>query len=265
METRSYESIYPLVGTVIVAYIKEIKEMGAYCLLSEYGNSLGMLMMSELSRKRIRSLNKFIKTGKTEVVVVIRVNFEKGYIDLSKRRIAEGETYSMEKKWGYTKFTNSIVTYISDSIFIINEDMSLRWLWPITRNFGHSILAFKKLINYSNIIIKSLDFFKGEKQKLLKTLDKRIIINSKKICSSFEINCFSWSGISKIKKFIKIGLDKNIEKKIDIKLIAGSTYSIIIKDDTKKKAMMSMYEFYNAVTEKIKNKKGWICVKSLIL
>jgi translation initiation factor 2 subunit 1 len=264
MEARSGEPIYPSIGTVTVAFIREIKEMGAYCLLSEYGNSLGMLMMSELSRKRIRSLNKFIKTGKTEVVVVIRVNLEKGYIDLSKRRIADGETFSMEKKWSYNKFVNSIITYISDSIFINNEDMRLRWLWPITRNFSHPMLAFKKLVNNSKFINKSLDFFKGEKQKLLTTLDKKISVNLKKISSSFEINCFSWAGISRIKEFIKVGLKKDSEKKIDIKLIAGSTYSITVKDKTKKKALISMLDFYGAVTEKIKNRKGWICVKTLI-
>ena len=34
-----------------------------------------------------RSINKLIRVGRTEPVVVIRVDKDKGYIDLSKRRV----------------------------------------------------------------------------------------------------------------------------------------------------------------------------------
>ncbi len=47
-----------------------------------------MILLSELSRRRIRSINKLIRVGRTETVVVIRVDKDKGYIDLSKRRVS---------------------------------------------------------------------------------------------------------------------------------------------------------------------------------
>ena len=47
-----------------------------------------MILLSELSRRRIRSINKLIRVGRTEPVVVIRVDKDKGYIDLSKRRVS---------------------------------------------------------------------------------------------------------------------------------------------------------------------------------
>ena len=50
-----------------------------------------MILLSELSRRRIRSINKLIRVGRNEVVVVIRVDKEKGYIDLSKRRVSSEE------------------------------------------------------------------------------------------------------------------------------------------------------------------------------
>ena len=53
-----------------------------------------MILLSELSRRRIRSINKLIRMGRTEPVVVIRVDKDKGYIDLSKRRVS---TEDMEK------------------------------------------------------------------------------------------------------------------------------------------------------------------------
>lgn len=37
--------------------------MGAYVSLLEYGNIEGMILLSELSRRRIRSVQKLIKVG----------------------------------------------------------------------------------------------------------------------------------------------------------------------------------------------------------
>lgn len=58
--------------------VRSIAEMGAYVHLLEYNNTEGMILLSELSRRRIRSINKLIRVGKTEPVVVIRVDKEKG-------------------------------------------------------------------------------------------------------------------------------------------------------------------------------------------
>ena len=47
--------------------------MGAYVKLLEYDNIDGMILLSELSRRRIRSIQKLIRVGRNEVVVVLRV------------------------------------------------------------------------------------------------------------------------------------------------------------------------------------------------
>ena len=52
--------------------------MGAYVKLLEYDNIDGMILLSELSRRRIRSRQKLIRVGRNEVVVVLRVDKEKG-------------------------------------------------------------------------------------------------------------------------------------------------------------------------------------------
>jgi translation initiation factor 2 subunit 1 len=53
--------------------------MGAYVKLLEYDNIDGMILLSELSRRRIRSIQKLIRVGRNEVVVVLRVDKDKGW------------------------------------------------------------------------------------------------------------------------------------------------------------------------------------------
>jgi polyribonucleotide nucleotidyltransferase len=76
--TRFYEKEFPDVEECVVVNVRSIAEMGAYVHLLEYNNTEGMILLSELSRRRIRSINKLIRVGKNEVVMVIRVDKEKG-------------------------------------------------------------------------------------------------------------------------------------------------------------------------------------------
>ena len=46
---------------IAVVQVTSIQEMGAYVHLLEYDSTEGMILLSELSRRRIRSINKLIK------------------------------------------------------------------------------------------------------------------------------------------------------------------------------------------------------------
>ena len=71
---RFYEQKYPEIDDVVMVNVRSIADMGAYVHLLEYNNIKGMILLSELSRRRIRSINKLIRVGRTEPVVVIRVD-----------------------------------------------------------------------------------------------------------------------------------------------------------------------------------------------
>lgn len=60
--------------------------------LLEYDNIDGMILLSELSRRRIRSIQKLIRVGRNEVVVVLRVDKEKGARSLFGKRIPAQQT-----------------------------------------------------------------------------------------------------------------------------------------------------------------------------
>lgn len=95
---RYYQEKYPEVDELVMVQVRQIAEMGAYVKLVsgrsklnhwcpnahrpieqlEYDNIEGMILLSELSRRRIRSIQKLIRVGRNEVVIVLRVDKEKG-------------------------------------------------------------------------------------------------------------------------------------------------------------------------------------------
>merc|ERR1712021_317695 len=82
---------FPEMNEAVNTNVSSIGDMGAYVKLLEYNNVDGMILLSELSRRRIRSINKLVRVGRDECAVVVRVDQDKGYIDLSKRRLSDEE------------------------------------------------------------------------------------------------------------------------------------------------------------------------------
>merc|ERR1719336_2886360 len=75
--------------------------------------------MSELSSRRVRSIYKLVRIGTVYTLVVHAVNEEKGFIDLSKKRVdatpEEREVY--DNKYNNAKSLNSIIRHISTTTY----------------------------------------------------------------------------------------------------------------------------------------------------
>jgi translation initiation factor 2 subunit 1 len=143
---RMYESPYPQAEDLVIVQVKNVAEMGAYVSLLEYNGIEGMILLSELSRRRIRSINKLIRVGRTEVVVVMRVDVDKGYIDLSKRRVSPEDIVKMEEKYNKSKAVHSIMRHVSESVKIKTEDLYKQFGWDLYKRFGHAYDAFKIIV-----------------------------------------------------------------------------------------------------------------------
>lgn len=133
-----------------------------------------MILLSELSRRRIRSINKLIRVGRNECVVVLRVDKEKvrlrrggrrgkqgwgwwarlsilplwlqGYIDLSKRRITPEEKEKCEEKYNKARAV-SFLFFLSFFLSLLslsslkqqqqqqqNRSTPSSATWPTSRN-----------------------------------------------------------------------------------------------------------------------------------
>lgn len=143
--------------------------MGAYVKLLEYDNIDGMILLSELSRRRIRSIQKLIRVGRNEVVVVLRVDkekgtytpsfraferqrmliFLKGYIDLSKRRVSPEDIVKCEERFNKGKMVASIMRHVAEKTKTPMETLYADVGWPLNKKYGHAVDAFKLSITYA--------------------------------------------------------------------------------------------------------------------
>jgi translation initiation factor 2 alpha subunit (eIF-2alpha) len=95
--------------------VLQVSDTSATVVLLEYANIEGMIPYTEFTRLRIRALGKVIKAGRCEAACVLRMDAEKGYIDLSKKQVTRVEAVKCEEGYHKAKDVHSIVCHAADA------------------------------------------------------------------------------------------------------------------------------------------------------
>jgi translation initiation factor 2 subunit 1 len=231
LSCRFYEQKFPGLEDVVMVNVRSIADMGAYVHLLEYNNIEGMILLSELSRRRIRSINKLIRVGRTEPVVVIRVDEDKGYIDLSKRRVTPEDIERCTEIFSKAKAVNSILRHVA-AILGYKSDEELEELYKKTAWFfeaktnkrGSSYDWFKQAVVDPSLLDEcGLD--EKTKTTLLENILQKLTQQAVKIRADIEVACYTYEGIDSVKDALRSGIACGTEEvPIKINLIAPPLY-----------------------------------------
>lgn len=258
-----YASKFPEADDLVIVQVKLVAEMGAYVSLLEYNNIEGMILLSELSRRRIRSINKLIRVGRTEIVVVMRVDQEKGYIDLSKRRVSPEDIAKCEEKYNKSKAVHSIMRHVSETCKIRLEDLYTKFGWDLYAKFGHAYDAFKLMITEPDKVLAPYDLPPEVKETLLSNISRRLTPQPIKLRADLEVTCFSYEGIDAIKESLKAGEAVGSEEMpIKIKLVAPPLYVMMTTSLDKDVGLQKLNEAVEVITKTIQSRGGDINIKA---
>ena len=78
--------------------------------------------------------------------MVLRVDKEKGYIDLSKRRVSPEDVAACEERFSKSKMVHSIMRHVAETTGQDVEELYKCIAWPLYKAYGHAFDAFKVLI-----------------------------------------------------------------------------------------------------------------------
>ncbi|EKX53378.1 translation initiation factor 2, alpha subunit [Guillardia theta CCMP2712] len=224
LRCRMYRNKYPDVEETVVVLVKRIDVMGVYVSLVEYDDTEGMILLSELSRRRIRSVKKLINVGRQEVALVLRVDKDKGYIDLSKRRVSPEDVEKIEEKFNKSKSAHSIMRNLATTQKRDVEDLYDSFGWELGEECGHLLDAFKRLLSDPTILDKYC-MSEDVKKALLRNVEMRLTPQPVKVRSDFEVTCFAYEGIDAIKAALLEGVKCGTEMNpISVRLIAPPLY-----------------------------------------
>jgi translation initiation factor 2 subunit 1 len=265
LNSRFYENKYPEIESVVMVNVRNIADMGAYVSLLEYNNIEGMILLSELSRRRIRSIHKLIRVNRNEIVMVLRVDKEKGYIDLSKRRVSPEDVAKCEDRFNKAKAVHGVLRHLAERRKYYLEDLYENIGWPLYKKFGHAYDAFKLAISEDKNAgdpFADLDVPQDLKDELKTYILRRLAPQPIKIRSDIEVSCFTYEGIDAIREALFAGMALGSEQNpIRIKLIAPPIYVLSTTTLEKDVGIGLLNSAIETIKEKITAHGGKIDVK----
>ncbi len=262
LDCRFYENEFPEIESLVMVNVRNIADMGAYVSLLEYNNIEGMILLSELSRRRIRSIHKLIRVGRNEVVMVLRVDQEKGYIDLSKRRVSPEDVAACEDKFKKAKAVHGVFRHLADRKGLYLEELYQKIGWPLYKKYGHAYDAFKLVLSDETDPFAGLEVPDSIKDELKAYIKRRLAPQPIKIRADIEVSCFTYEGIDAIREALFAGMAVGGEKSpIKINLIAPPIYVLSTMSLEKESGIELLNKAIDTIQECITAKGGKMEIK----
>ncbi|KAI3906277.1 hypothetical protein MKW92_026994 [Papaver armeniacum] len=284
VECRMYEARYPEVGMAVMTQVKEMTDMGAYVSLVEYNNMEGLVLFDELSKTCVRSVKKLLKAGRPQPLMVLRVDEEKGYVDLSKTEDAKKDLATCEERYKKSKRVHSVMRHVAQAKQFDLEDLYLSVGWPLYRKYMHAYEAFKLILTDPDTILDSLTREVTEvgpdgqevtkvlpalteelKYALLMNIERHVAPQTKKkLRAEIEVTCFEFDGVLHIKEAMrKAEATGNDVCPVKVKLVVASRYVLTTGPLTRlEQGKKVLDDAIQACTEIINSHNGKLEVKA---
>jgi len=271
LQHRYYEKEFPEVGDLVMVKVSRIDDLGVYGALLEYCNREGMLMISELSSRRVRSIYKLVRIGKVYTLVVLGVNREKGFIDLSKKRLdaTPEERLKYDNRYNNAKALNSIISYVA-SRTQADPNMTSCSMEDLYKMFGFEMLEqyetgnnlFKLAAKNPDQFLERIKIPEDIRELVMSNLKRKLTPQVVKIRGDVGVTCEARAGIDAIKESFKAALEVSTkEYPIQITLIGTPLYMVVCSTLDKEEGIIRVKKAIQIIREEIEERGGRLEIK----
>lgn len=242
---------WPEVGDLVIATIESVTTYGAYAKLDEY-NKQGLLHVSEISSSWIRNIRDFVREGQKAVLKVIRVDLEKGHIDLSLRRVTKRARIEKIRQWKQDRKADALLRGVADKVELPPEEVYEKAGALIEEQYG-LYDGFEKVAKEGLEVLTSIGIPKDLAKAFFEVAEERIPVKMVKVKGTLEIRSMTPNGVKVIQdSFLKA---KKTEKPKDAEIcfyvIAAPKYSVEVSAENYKRAEEILQKVSQSVVSNI--------------
>ena len=247
---------FPEEGELLLCTVTKIFGHSVFVNVEDYNRS-GMIHISEISPGRIRNLRDYVVEGKKIVCVVLRINQEKGHIDLSLRRVNEGQKRKKLEGIKQEQKAEHIVKQIAKDLHKEEKQFLDIITEKISKKYDSLHSCFSDIVG-DKLDLKDLEIEKDAAEKITEFVKEKMKPKKVIIGGDISINVFKGDGVEIIKKALKKAKDLG---KASIKYNGGGTYNIIVEEEDYKKAEQLLKQCTEGIIETIEKVDGKVSFK----
>ena len=227
---------WPEVGDLVIATIETVTDYGAYAKLDEY-NKRGLLHVSEISSSWIRNIRDFVREGQKMVLKVLRVDTEKGHIDLSLRRVTKREKIEKIKSWKKDRKAEALLREVAEKVGLPNEEVYEKAGILIEEKYG-LYEGFEKVVKEGTEVLTKIGVPESLAKAFAEVAEERIHVKMVKVKGTLEIRCMKPNGVKIIKDSFLDAKKAEKTKDADVRfyVVAAPKYSVEVLAENYKRA-----------------------------
>jgi translation initiation factor 2 subunit 1 len=229
------KSEWPENGDLVIATIESVTDYGAYAKLDEF-DKRGLLHVSEISSSWIRNIRDFVREGQKVVLKVLRVDYEKGHIDLSLRRVTKRERIEKVMSWKKERKGETLLREVATKIGLTVDELYQQAGEKIDEKFG-IYEGFEKAVKEGPEALTKIGVPEKIAAVFAEVGEERIHVKMVKVKGVLEIRCMKPNGVKIIKEaFAAAKVEKLRVADVKFYVIAAPKYSIEASAENYKKA-----------------------------
>jgi len=231
------ETAWPEVGDLVIATIARITDYGAYVLLDEYGKE-GLLHISEVSSGWIRNIRHFVREGQKVVLKVLRVDVEKGHVDLSLRRVTKREKREKILSWKKDRKSDSLLRSVSEKLKIPFEEVYEKAGALIEHEFGGVYEGLEKAAKEGAAVLIGIGVPKEMAEAIADIAKEKIRIPMVKVKGTLKLQCTKPKGVALIQEALLSAqeIGKPLGARVRVYVVAPPRYRIEVSAEDYKEA-----------------------------
>lgn len=242
---------WPEVGDLVIATIEKVTTYGAYAKLDEYDKQ-GLLHVSEISSSWIRNIRDFVREGQKAVLKVIRVDLEKGHIDLSLRRVTKRARIEKIRQWKQDRKAEALVRGVAEKVGLSSEEVYEKAGSLLEENYG-LYEGFETLAKEGPNVLTKVGVPENLAKAFAEVAEERIRLKMVKVKGTLEIRCMKPNGVKIIKDSFINAKKTEKPKDADVRfyVIAAPKYSVEVSAENYKRAEEVLQKISQSVVSNI--------------
>lgn len=244
---------FPEVGELLLCTVTKIFGHGVFLNIEDY-NISGMIHISEISPGRIRNLRDYVVEGKKIVCVVLRINREKGHVDLSLRRVNDGQKRRKLDEIKQEQKSEKIAENIAKELHKDKKQFYEEITEKIFKSYKNLNSCFSEVVN-NNSLLDELGLKKEYSEKLTAVIKERMKPPKAVISGKLSLKIYAADGIDIIKQALE-KVETIGKENIVVKYAGGGAFNIIITTDDFKQAEKILKDITDSVTVFMEKKDG---------
>jgi translation initiation factor 2 subunit 1 len=189
---------WPEPGDLVIATVETVADYGAYVKLDEY-NKKGLLHISEISSSWIRNIRDFVREGQKVVLKVLRVDADKGHIDLSLRRVTKRERIEKIMIWKKERKAEALIRSVAEKTGLPVEEIYGKAGTLMENEYG-LYEGFEKAVKEGKEVLTKMGVPEEIAKVIVEVGQERIHVPMVRVKGTVELRCMKPNGVKIIRE-----------------------------------------------------------------